>query len=87
MEVLVECNGVNVIIKDKDTEQIIAVHKLSTKKDERMTLQKDYDVDGVGEYVVKLLYFTELKKYDTFMGEKLIKTNNDLIRIIQNYAR
>ena len=29
----------------------------------------------------------ELKKYDTFMGEKLVKTNNDLIRIIQNYAR
>lgn len=36
---------------------------------------------------IKLLYFTELKKYDTFMGEKLVKTNNDLIRIIQNYAR
>ena len=36
---------------------------------------------------IKLLYFTELKKYDTFMGEKLVKTNNDLIRIIQNYGR
>ena len=36
---------------------------------------------------IRLLYFTELKKYDTFMGEKLVKTNNDLIRIIQNYAR
>ena len=36
---------------------------------------------------IKLLYFTELKKYDTFMGEKLVKTNNDLIRIIQNYDR
>ena len=37
------------------------------------------------EHGIKLLYFTELKKYDTFMGEKLIKTDNDLIRIIQNY--
>jgi hypothetical protein len=36
---------------------------------------------------IKLLYFTELKKYDTFMGEKLIKTNNDLIRTIKNYER
>lgn len=36
---------------------------------------------------IKLLYFTELKKYGTFMGEKLIKTDKDLIRTIQNYDR
>ena len=39
------------------------------------------------EHGIKLLYFTELKKYDTFMGNKLIKTNNDLIRTILNYER
>ena len=39
------------------------------------------------EHGVKILYFTELKKYDTFMGDKLIKTDKDLIRIIQKYGR
>lgn len=39
------------------------------------------------EHGIKLLYFTELKKYDTFMGERLIKNDKDLIRIIQNYDR
>ncbi len=74
MEVLVECNGVNVIIKDKETEQIIAVHKLSTKKDERMTLQKDYDVDGVGEYVVKH-YFQDDKVAVMFLSNLQSKQN------------
>ena len=53
MNVGVESDGFNVIIKDLETDQIIATHKLSTKKDERMTLNDEYEVDGVGEYVVK----------------------------------
>lgn len=36
---------------------------------------------------IKILYFTELKKYNNFMGEKLLKTNNDLIEKIQSYGR
>ena len=36
---------------------------------------------------LKILYFTELKKYDTFMDEKLIKTSNKLIENIEKYGR
>lgn len=39
------------------------------------------------DHGIKILYFTELKKYNTFMGEKLLKTNNDLIEKIQSYGR
>ena len=39
------------------------------------------------EHGIKLLYFTELKKYDDFMGEKLIKTSNKLIENIKNHGR
>ena len=31
---------------------------------------------------VKLCYFTELKNYDTFLGKKLIKSENDLISVV-----
>ncbi len=53
MEVKAESDGINVIIRDKDNDEIIAIHPLSTKKDERMTLDNKYDEDGVGEYLVK----------------------------------
>lgn len=36
---------------------------------------------------IKILYFTELKKYDDFMGEKLIKTKDKLIESIEKYGR
>lgn len=52
MEVKAESDGVNVIIRDKDNDEIIAIHPLSTKKDERMTLDNKYDADGIGEYLV-----------------------------------
>ena len=36
---------------------------------------------------IKILYFTELKKYDTFMGETLIKKKDNLIESIKTYGR
>ena len=36
---------------------------------------------------IKLMYDTELKKYEDLMGEKLIKTSNKLIENIKNYGR
>ena len=39
------------------------------------------------EHGIKILYFTELKKYDNFMGEQLIKTNNKLLENIEKYGR
>jgi len=36
---------------------------------------------------IKLLYFTELKKYNKFMGEKLIKTKDKLLENIEKNGR
>lgn len=36
---------------------------------------------------IKILYFTELKKYSDFMGEKLVKTKDKLIESIEKYGR
>ena len=36
---------------------------------------------------IKLLYFTELKKHNTFMGETLIKEKDNLIESIKTYGR
>ena len=36
---------------------------------------------------IKILYFTELKKYSDFMGEKLVKTKDNLIESIEKYGR
>lgn len=36
---------------------------------------------------IKILYFTELKKYSDFMGEKLVKTKDKLIENIEKYGR
>lgn len=36
---------------------------------------------------IKILYFTELKKYSTFMGETIIKTKDKLIENIEKYGR
>lgn len=39
------------------------------------------------EHNVKLLYYTEIKGYDEFLGEKLIKNKNELLNIIQEYGK
>ena len=36
---------------------------------------------------IKILYFTELKKYNNFMGETLIKTKDKLVESIKKYGR
>lgn len=36
---------------------------------------------------IKILYFTELKKYNNFMGETLVKTKDKLIESIEKYGR
>lgn len=36
---------------------------------------------------IKLLYFTELKKYNVFNGEMLIKTKDKLIENVEKYGR
>lgn len=36
---------------------------------------------------IKILYFTELKKYNVFNGETLIKTKDKLIENIEKYGR
>ena len=36
---------------------------------------------------IKILYFTELKKYNNFMGETLVKTKDKLVESIEKYGR
>ena len=35
---------------------------------------------------IKIIYFTELKKYDVFLGEKLVKDKNNLLEEIKKYV-
>lgn len=39
------------------------------------------------KHKIKILYFTELKKYNTFMGETIIKKKDNLIKSIEKYGR
>ena len=39
------------------------------------------------KHKIKILYFTELKKYNVFNGETLIKTKNKLIENVEKYGR
>ena len=39
------------------------------------------------KHKIKILYFTELKKYNNFIGETLVKTKDKLVESIEKYGR
>lgn len=78
-DISIECQG---------RQHFVPVDKFGGKEGFDDTVARDTQKKRLcEEHGIKIVYFTELKKYDTFMGEKLIKTDNDLIRAILNYGR
>ena len=78
----------NISIECQGRQHFIPVDKFGGKNGFEDTKARDAQKKKLcEEHGIKLFYFTELKKYDSFMGEKLIKSDRDLIRIIQNYGR
>lgn len=82
MYVKVESDGIIVVIKDMDTDEIIATHNHATAKDSRMSLT-DRNTEGNAEYVIRhyfcedkifLEYIDKLKKeHDRYFKKSCVK--------------
>lgn len=78
-DISIECQG---------RQHFVPVDKFGGKEGFDNTITRDIQKKRLcEEHGIRIIYFTELKKYDTFLGEKLIKKDNDLIRTILNYGR
>jgi len=76
--VKVESDGSVVVIRDKDTNQIICSHVHATGKDKRMTLSNRDETDGNAEFLVRN-YFKDDKTVDEFLV-KLDKAHPRFLR-------
>lgn len=73
----------NIAIECQGRQHFTPVDKFGGINGFEGTLERDkIKKDLCEKNGVKLLYFCELKKYDTFLGEKLIKNEKDLLSII-----
>lgn len=61
----------------------MAVDKFGGEEGFKDTINRDFvKKELCKKNGVKLCYFTDNKKYNTFLGEKIIKNENDLISTI-----
>ena len=73
----------NVAIECQGIQHFRPVERFGGKKSFEETVKLDYNKYNLcKKYNIKVIYYTELKEYFTFIGEMLIKNENDLLKII-----
>jgi len=73
----------NIAIECQGRQHFMAVDKFGGEEGFKDTINRDVAKKELcKKNGVKLCYFTDIKKYSTFLGEKIIKNENDLISTI-----
>ena len=73
----------NIAIECQGRQHFMAVDKFGGEEGFKDTINRDVvKKELCKKNGVKLYYFTDIKKYSTFLGEKIIKNENDLISTI-----
>ena len=77
----------NIAIECQGRQHFIPVDKFGGKEGFEDTKVRDAQKKKLcKEHGIKIIYFTELKKYDSFLGEKLVKDENNLLVEIKKYV-
>lgn len=74
--IAIECQGIQ-HFESRDLfggkEYLLKINKLDKKKKEKCD-----------KHDVKILYFSDINKYNVFLGEEIIKNSEKLVNIIKN---
>ena len=73
----------NIAIECQGIQHFKPIERFGGKKSFEETVKLDYNKYSLcKEHDIKIIYYTELKEYFTFIGEMIIKNENDLLKII-----